>query len=173
MYRAAEGEDGYFRDGCVWDPTIDIEDQIFVHIQYENGIGANYSLNAFSPLETMRVVIEGTSGRLENQAVGNTSWLPSNTRLPGVEKIVGETQRLFIQNQGIIDIPIVEGEGDHGGADPQLRKDFFARSWDLPPNASMASAEQAVQAVLVGAAVNKSLANGGATVDVQDLLNKD
>jgi hypothetical protein len=72
-----------------------------------------------------------------------------------------------------MDIPLATVEGEHGGADPQLRRDFFARSWDLPPNAFMASVEQAVQAVLVGAAVNKSLANGGATVDVQDLLNKD
>jgi predicted dehydrogenase len=173
MYRAAEGEDGYFRDGCVWDPTIDIEDQLFVHIEYENGILANYSLNAFSPLETMRVVIEGTNGRLEDQAIHNTNWVPSNTRLPGVEKMWGETQRLFLQNQGLMDLPLATPEGEHGGADPQLRQDFFARSWDLPPNAFMASVEQAVQAVLVGAAVNKSLANGGATVYVQDLLKKD
>jgi hypothetical protein len=37
----------------------------------------------------------------------------------------------------------------------------------------MASLDQAIQAVLIGAAVNKSLAAGGKPVDVQKLLVRD
>ena len=39
----------------------------------------------------------------------------------------------------------------------QLRAEFFARPWDAEPTERMASVEEAVQAVLVGAAANESI----------------
>jgi predicted dehydrogenase len=174
MYIESESADGYLRDGCVWDPEIDIEDQLHVHILYENGIRVNYSLAAYSPVERLAVAVEGTEGRLEHTTVYNTDWcLPNPSRLPGAEKLCGEVQTLYRPGEGTTDIPIRRGKGGHGGADPLLRRDLFARSWDEPPNERMASLDQAVQAVLVGAAVNKSLAAGGRPVDVQRLLAKD
>jgi predicted dehydrogenase len=172
LYRQAESADGYHRDGCVWDPSIDIEDQLGVHIDYANGIQVSYSLVAYSPIETQRIVIEGTKGRLESLSVYDTGWAVGKTRLPGVEKIASETVKLFLPAVGIEEVPLSRFEGEHDGADPQLRKDFFARDWGLQPNERMASLEDAVQAVLIGAAVNKSLATG-APVDVQDLLIRD
>ena len=170
MYLEAESADGYFRDGCVWDMEIDIEDQLHAHIAYENGIQVDYSLVAYSPIESLRVAVEGTKGRLEHSTIYDTGWCVGGNRLPGVENVGGETQRLFIPGQGIEEVPIARGEGEHGGADPQLRRDFFARSWDEPPNERMASLDQAVQAVLIGAAVIKSLAAGGRPIEVQKLL---
>ena len=48
---------------------------------------------------------------------------------------------------------------------------YLRSSRKLKPNEMMASLDQAVQAILVGHAVNKSLATGK-PVDVQDLLKK-
>jgi predicted dehydrogenase len=171
LYFEAESADRYVRDGCVWDPEIDIEDQLHVHIVYESGIQVDYSLVAYSPIESLHVAIEGTQGRLEHTTIYDTGWcVGRGNRLPGVENVRGETQRLFLPGKGITEIPIARGEGEHGGADPQLRRDFFARPWDKPPNEKMASLDQAVQAVLIGAAVNQSLAAGGRPVQVQRLL---
>jgi predicted dehydrogenase len=174
MYFEAEPADGYFRDGCVWDPQTDIEDQLHVHITYDSGIQVDYSLVAYSPIESLHVAIEGTKGRLEHETIYNTGWcVGGGNRLPGVENVGGETQRLFLPGQGIAEVPIARPEGEHGGADPQLRRDLFARSWDEPPNDRMASLDQAIQAVLIGAAVNKSLAAGGKPIEVQKLLVRD
>jgi len=171
LYLEAESADGYLRDGCVWDPEIDIEDQLHVHLLYENGIQVDYSLVAYSPIESLHVAIEGTRGRLEHTTIYDTGWcVGRGNRLPGVENVRGETQKLFLPGKGIAEIPVARGEGEHGGADPQLRRDFFARSWAAPPNEKMASLDQAIQAVLIGAAVNRSLAAGGRPVHVQRLL---
>ena len=64
-------------------------------------------------------------------------------------------------------------EGSHGGSDPALRADFFARSWDSEERGHMATLEEAVQAVMVGAAANVSIAEGGRPVRVQELLAGD
>jgi predicted dehydrogenase len=173
IYLEAEGADGYHRDGCVWDPAIDIEDQFQAHIQYENGIQVDYSLIAYSPVESQHIVVEGTLGRLEHDSIHNSAWALGHSAVTDMDKLVGERQRLLIPGRDIWDLPIPKVEGGHGGADPQLRNDFFVRPWTQPPTPGMASVEQAVQAVLLGAAVNKSLAAGGAVVDVQDLLVRD
>ena len=172
LYTQAESADGYVRDGCVFDKSIDIEDQFSAQIRYENGIEVCYSLVAYSPIETMRIVIEGTKGRLELAATHNTAWALGSTTLPGVEKLFSQTLRLYMPNKGIIDVPLTQREGSHGGSDPQLRADFFGRDWKLKPNEQMADVHQAVQAVLIGAAINKSLATGK-PVNVQSLLHRD
>ena len=86
--------------------------------------------------------------------------------------ITKETQRLVVPNEPILDIDLTRPAGDHGGADPMLLRDFIGRDWNLPPNRQMASLEEAVQAVLIGAAVNKSIATGQ-PVNVQELLQHD
>jgi predicted dehydrogenase len=173
MYLEAEPADGYHRDGCVFDPAIDIEDQLQAHIEYENGIQVDYSLVAYSPVETLYVAIEGTKGRLEHRTLYGTGWVISKgNRLPGVETVAGEKQKVFMPNQGIEEVDIQRQAGDHGGADPQLRHDFFAKPWDEPRNEHMATVDEAVQAVLIGHAINKSLAAGGKAIDVQALLVK-
>jgi predicted dehydrogenase len=172
MYHEAESADGYMRDGCVWDESVDIEDQLAVQIKYQNGLEVNYSLVAYSPVETMHMVIEGTKGRMEINGTWNTTWAPSSTTMPGIDKYTGETVKLFLPNKGIEEVPLSQMEGGHGGADPQLRQDLFGRDWELPPTDRMADVHQAVQAVLIGSAVNKSLATGR-PVNVQALLKRD
>lgn len=174
MYLKCEDVDGYFRDNCVWDPTIDIEDQFAANIVYANGIQCSYSLVAYSAIESMRVTVEGTKGRLEMMSVHDGSWALGNkkNRFPNMKDYRSETVRLFVPPKPIKDIPLKSLRGSHGGADPLLQKDLFVRDWNLKPNEMMASLDQAVQAILVGHAVNKSLATGE-PVDVQNLLKKD
>lgn len=170
MYLDAESADGYFRDGCVFAADIDAEDQMAVLIEYQSGLQVSYTLTAYSPYESQRVIIEGSDARLEYHAGMNTGWIVDSKPMPGVEQIARETLRLFDPKTGAEDVPIVRLEGGHGGADPALRADFFGRDWSEPPNEYMASVEEAVQAVLIGAAANESMATGR-PVDVQALLN--
>lgn len=170
MYQQAESEDGYVRDGCVFDPGIDIEDHASVLYTYKNGVQVTYSLHAFSPLEGYIISIEGTKGRLEYNTLKNTHWAMGSIVTPGMEKSYGDTLRLIRPGKGIEDIPVDRLEGGHGGADPSLRADFFGAPLGSKVTERMAPLDQAVQAVLVGAAANVSIATGR-PVRVQDLLN--
>lgn len=169
LYLEAEPDDGYIRDGCVYDNQIDIEDYATVVYNYRNGIHTTYTLQAFASYEGHRIIIEGTKGRLELRTVKNTSWASGGMAVPGVEELVGEDLRIFEPGGGVSDIPIERLEGTHGGSDPLLQDDLFGRDWDLPPTEQMASLDQALQAVLVGAAANQAIATGQ-PVDVQSLL---
>ena len=157
LYFNAEEADGYFRDACPFDPSIDIEDQLAVHIRYENGVEVSYTLVAYSPFSSMRVTVEGSGGRLEHQSAYSSGLVAA------LSDISRETQRVIRPHEPVCDVPIARTGGDHGGADPMLLQEFVRRDW------SMAGVEQAVQAVLIGIAANQSLATGR-PVDVQKLI---
>ncbi len=170
LYQQAESEDGYVRDGCVFDPGIDIEDHASLLYRYANGIQVTYSLHAFSPLEGYIISIEGTKGRLEFNTLKDTAWAFGAVTTPGMEKMKGETLRLIRPGKGVEDVPVERLAGGHGGADPALRADFFGRPLGSAVTERMAPLDQAVQAVLIGAAANVSIASGQ-PIRVQELLN--
>jgi predicted dehydrogenase len=168
LYRDAESDDGYVRDGCVFDPSIDIEDQASVLYSYANGAQVTYSLTAFAAYEGWHIEIEGTRGRLEHRET--LSAPAANAVAHGAQNILGQSLTLYTQRDGVEIIPIPTRTGMHGGADNALREDFFGRPFDAPLTASQAPLEQAVQAVLIGHAANVSIANGSKRVKVQELL---
>ena len=127
-------------------------------------------MHAFNAYEGYKIGIEGTEGRLEYNSFKDTSWNLSNVTVPGSEEMRGQQMRLFLPGKGVEDVEIPVVEGSHGGADPQLREDFFGRDWDEPVPERMASLSEAVQAVLIGAAANKSIATDR-PVHVQSLLS--
>ncbi|HYF47825.1 MAG TPA: Gfo/Idh/MocA family oxidoreductase [Planctomycetota bacterium] len=170
LYKAAEKEDGYIRDACVFDKEIDIEDQAGVLYKYENGIHVTYSLTAFATYEGWHIQVEGTKGRIELREVHDTKWAAGTASMHGLEKTVGQSLTLFSLKEGLKNIPIPEVEGGHGGADSGLQQDFFGRPFDAKPTDRMAPLEQAIQAVLIGHAANVSIANGSQPVRVQDFL---
>jgi len=171
LYLDAEEADGYLRDGCVFDPAIDIEDQASVLIRYESGVQVSYTLLAYCPYESQRIVIEGTKGRLEYLSRTNTGWVVDSKPLPGIEQLASEKLYLYLPTEGMKELPVERPSGGHGGADPRLRAEFFGRDWDAEPTEQMASVAEAVQAVLIGAAANESIATGR-PVDVQSLLTE-
>lgn len=169
LYLEAEAADGYWRDGCVFDPSIDIYDQMGLLIRYDNGVQVNYSLIAYSPYESERVVIEGTQGRLEYFARINTGWAVGGRPIPGIEQLVTEELKLYLPRKGVVAVPIRRRKGGHGGADPQLRADLFSPHPRETGPEQMATLEQAVQAVLIGIAANRSIQTGR-PVEPQRLL---
>lgn len=171
LYLESEAEDGYHRDGCVFDPSIDIEDTASVSYSYQNGVRVNYSLVAYASYQSMSLVLEGTEGRLEYRTVVDTSFVIGHRPVPGMEAMEGENLCYYHPRKGREVLEVPRREGSHGGADPELRADFFARPWDAGGNDRMASLDEAVQAVLIGAAANTSIARGGTPVRVQDLLS--
>ena len=171
LYLDAEGEDGYLRDGCVFDEAVDVEDQASVIYRYENGVHVTFSLTAYAAIESHHLRMQGTRGELEYFVSYDTAWADGKITVPGLESFTGERLMLFIPDEGIRHVEIPKVEGGHGGADPQLRRAFFGRDWDAPPTDQMASLEQAVQAVLIGAAANHSITTGQPVSDVQALLD--
>ena len=172
FYLEAESADGYHRDGCVFAPEIDIHDQMAALIEYEKGIQASYTLSAYCPYESQRVVIEGTKGRIEYFARIGTGLTSDKDQLPGIEEILTHRITLYVASEGFWDVPIAQAQGGHGGADPKLLDEFFGRDFQAEPTDHMAPLDQAVQAVLIGLAANASIATG-ASVDVQSLLSAD
>lgn len=171
LYHIPETEDGYFRDGCLYDEKITTEDNAAVIYNYENGVLANYSLNAFASYEGMLICFEGTKARIEFESSKSTQWAMGSNVIHGQEKQKGSRLTLIHPTEGVTEIPVTKGEGSHGGSDFALRQDFFRHFLNEKkafPN--MAGSEEGLQAVLVGAAANLSIAEGSRTIDVQGLL---
>jgi predicted dehydrogenase len=172
MYKEAEGSDGYIRDGCVYDPEIDIEDNAGVLYTYQNGVHVTYSLTAFASYEGWHIQFEGSDGRIELKEVHSTSWATGNVVVHGLEKLIGQSLVLFSRKEGVKQLPIPEKEGGHGGADAGILYDFFGRPFNAPLTSNQAPLEEAIQAVLIGHAANVSIANGSQPVNVQDFLKR-
>lgn len=169
LYADAERADGYLRDACLFDPTIDVEDLVSAHLLYENGVRVNYSLCAFSSYEGNHVTFQGTKGRLE-YTESYVHHAPPQDVPDGLtyqrQMVIYDFWRGTAEK---MELPERRGEG-HGGADPLLRHDFFEQAWDAPRPDRMASLEEATQAVAIGLATNLSMSRGGEHVDVQALL---
>lgn len=173
LYVDAEKNDGYIRDGCVFDRKIDIEDQAAVAYTYrKSGVHVTYSLTAFASYEGMQIQVEGTGGRLEYRSVGGAVWAAGSVTVHGLDEVTGERFELFSPTQGYKKLAYTRQSGSHGGSDPQLLHDFFGRPFNAPLTYRQAPLEEAVQAILIGHAANVSIAQGSKTLKVQDLLKR-
>jgi predicted dehydrogenase len=178
MYRDVEAVDGYRRDGCVFDPAIDIPDTVSASISYANGVVAGYNLIAYASYESMRIAIEGTLGRIEFYHRYGTGWAVGHESEPKGESIAndgkdaedfGEVKLYLPRQRQVRNITAPLREGGHGGSDPKLRQFLFGDR-ELPdPLGQKAPLEAGIQAVLVGLAANASMAQGGAPIAVQSL----
>jgi hypothetical protein len=132
---------------------------------------ANYSLNAFASYEGMLISFEGTKARIEFESAKSTQWAMGSNVIHGQEKQQGSKLTIIHPTEGVTEITVPKAEGSHGGSDPALRKDFFQTFLkNKEAQRNMAGSEEALQAVLVGAAANLSIAEGSRTIDVQSLL---
>jgi len=175
MYLDAEQYDGYRRDRDVFDEGITIEDNLSAVVDYDSGVSLSYSLNAHSPWEGYRVVVNGTEGRAELEVVeraavvtddqGDVVLDPSATEVDAAGGGVRRTgEQLIVQRhwQGAEVVEIPQGAGAHGGGDAILLSQLFNRVTDDPPLQRIAGFDAGVRAIVVGIAGNRSLRTGQA-----------
>lgn len=150
LYAQAESADGYHRDGCVFDPAIDIPDTMGVLVRYRSGTLLTYSLAAHVAYEGFRAAFNGRSGRLELEVLES-----------GPDSDRASDPIVVIRPDGTVEHEQVPRAGeDHGGGDTALQDDLFRGP--LPDPLERASGSLAgARSVLVGIAANASLAGGG------------
>lgn len=137
MYADGQSEDGYIRDGCVWDPEINIEDRIAMIGEYDNGVKLNYTLSCFNPYESIKMVFIGDAGRIEAPGDKHIYYYPMHKR----EKHA---------------IEILPGIGGHGGSDTAILKSIIMEQDAIP--SAVADGAAGRHAILVGSMANKSIA---------------
>ncbi|MBR5024895.1 MAG: Gfo/Idh/MocA family oxidoreductase, partial [Victivallales bacterium] len=142
LYKDCEDVDGYFRDGCVFSDEIDIEDTVSVNVRYSGGTVLSYSLNAHCPYECMKIVFNGTKGRLEaDTAMGKETIKYYNRK--------GEEFNYNHYNKKPM-------PGGHGGSD-RLLQDYLFRGYDEDPLHQMADTRAGAMSIGIGIAANKSM----------------
>ena len=145
LYRANEQHDGYFRDQCVFDPEINIEDNISANIMYSGGTRVSYSLLAFAAYEGFRVAFNGTHGRLEAFIPDNVPWETSGTDI----WLTPSRKPRQIVN-------VEASKGGHWGGDDVMLDDIFLSERN-DPYQRMAGSHAGAMSILTGIAANESM----------------
>ncbi len=171
--------DGYRRDQDVFTGGITIEDNLALVVEYQGGPRLSYSLNAHSPWEGYRVAVNGTEGRAELEVVERaavhsstdrkTVVDPSATPIEEDDAIRRNGERLVVQRhwEAAYEVPIVNGEGGHGGGDELLLSDLFNGPGEDPLGRPSGYLD-GLRSVSVGIAGNRSL-ESSLPVRIEDL----
>lgn len=136
-------------------PIIDVEDVSMMQMQLDNGVLASYQQCHFTPDYWRNYSVIGTEGRLENFGDG-----------PGDEIHVWNQRHSGYAPPDRV-VVIEDGDGGHGGADPQLMAEFLAFAAD--GGTTRTSAVAARQSVAAGVVATESLRGGGSALDVPKL----
>ena len=157
LYLENEIYDGYFRDRCVFSEDIDIEDNMNLLIEYENGVKMSYSLNTFMPWEGYIVSFNGTNGRLEHRCEESV-YISGDGTVPGALVSSGTTTNIYPNFKPAYQEKIWQAEGGHGGGDLPLLDDIFGS--DVKDDIYMRAADHRAGAysILTGVAANLSMA---------------
>ncbi|MEQ9218947.1 MAG: Gfo/Idh/MocA family oxidoreductase [Cyclobacteriaceae bacterium] len=158
LYADCESEDGYLRDGCVWDNDIDTYDTMTVEVKYNSGALLSYSLNTFLPYEGQRIAFNGQKGRLDTRVYDNQSWDPGH----------GSDFRLTYNFKDTKTWHVEPEEGMHGGADQTLKNLLFMPGQE-DPLSKLADSRAGVMASLIGIAAKQSIETGK-SVKISDLM---
>lgn len=167
LYLDNEDSDGYFRDRCVWDDDITIEDTMQVQVEYANKTTLNYTLCAYSPWEGVEVKFHGTKGELTHRHVEVHGVFGGERDLTNRDAM--ETT-LHVAGQAPEAIDVWAGIGDHGGADPVMLGYLFDAEGVGPDKYKRGSTHvDGAWSILTGIAANASMASGQVT-DVDAML---
>ncbi|MFJ5954388.1 Gfo/Idh/MocA family protein [Paenarthrobacter sp. NPDC092416] len=168
LYYDNEKFDGYRRDQDVFTEGITIEDNLALVVDYQGGPTLSYSLNAHSPWEGYRVTVNGTEGRAELEVVERAAVLsstdkktvvdPSATPIEEEDAVRRNGERLVVQRhwEAAYEVPIINGEGGHGGGDNLLLSDLF-NGPGVDPLGRPSGYIDGLRSVSVGIAGNQSL----------------
>jgi len=159
LYLSGEQEDGYLRDGCVWDTDIDSYDAMTVGVKYANDVLLNYSLNSYMPYEGQNIAFNCEKGRLEVRIFDAQPWEVPNTFEFRITKNFKDTKTYGLNRDA----------GTHGGSDDQLRDKIFLP--DQPDELNQTADSRAgIMSSLVGIAAVKSIETGQ-QVNIHDLVH--
>jgi predicted dehydrogenase len=147
LYFDAEGEDGYFRDRCVFSDEIDIYDTMSVAVRYTGGAQLAYSLVAYSPYEGWRASITGTHGRIELEDIESGPLSHDN-----------QLRIRHIDAAGkLTDQDMLAADGAHGGGDARLLERLFSGRVLADPLGHMAGTHAGAMSILIGVGATKSI----------------
>ena len=175
LYLEAEHEDGYFRDQGVFGDGISTEDDYALAVRYASGATMTYHLNAYAPWEGLRVMFNGTRGRLELEWVESAfNTLDDGATVEGayanefgltgatpVERVMDPTITLQPLWGKPLRVPLgAYSRGGHGGGDERLLSDLFSGRPEADPLGRAAGLRDGVVSILTGIAANQSFASG-------------
>lgn len=158
LYADCEDADGYIRDGCVFDNSIDTYDSMTVEVRYDSGVLLSYSLVAFSPYEGQRIAFNGEKGRLDVRLVNGTEFQLT-------ENFKGS--RTWVPAAGEKAQPLDPG---HGGSDGKLKNLLFVPGTP-DPLGKRAGSHAGIMSSLIGIAARTSIETGE-RVRIADLLQR-
>ena len=159
LYTECESEDGYLRDGCVYDEKTDIYDTMSVLVRYENGVQLNYTANTFLPYEGQAISFNGTKGRIDYNDFSGGGFKNDELRLT----------RSFGKSEVITDFEKPR-EGGHGGSDTSMHDLIFRGLPQADPLGLRADLRAGALASLIGIAARRSIERGGQMVKINDLV---
>ena len=169
LYLEQEAHDGYWRDGCVFRPEIDIEDTLGALVSYDTGATLTYSLHAYNAWEGYTVAFNGTRGRLEHSVV-ESAYLDGREVVPGGAEGGGEVKLRIVPLRGAaFDLEPWQSSGPHGGGDRLMLEDLFPPVRIADKFLRAADERAGACSVMVGIAANRSLETGG-RVDLADFF---
>lgn len=165
LYFGTEDVDGYFRDRCLFDNSINIFDNMSLNVRYSGGAMMTYSLIAFSPYEGYRLSITGTKGRLEASITDN-----------GVESLNPCNEvKIFTRDGDMQTHYVPKASGTHGGGDRRMLNMIFrgvdnGRTDD--PLHQCATTREGTMSIMIGICATESIRTGK-EVMVKDLVDTD
>ncbi len=112
QHRAVPSSDNA-RDMCVFRKEVDVEDSSIVMMELDGGIRSSYMQCHFAPDYCRNYTIIGTEGRLEN--------LDDDSKV--IVQMRNRSNRW--KNLSNYELAVKPASGGHGGADPQICKDFI------------------------------------------------
>jgi predicted dehydrogenase len=154
LYLDQEKHDGYFRDQCVWNPRIDIEDTMNVLVNYDNGVTLAYSLNAFNAWEGYTIVFNGTLGRIEHTIVEQVYVNGTDTVQGGIAA-GGVTTKIFPLRGEPREVEPWTGTGGHGGGDKVMLDEIFLPNAPADKYKRASDERGGAASILVGIAANR------------------
>jgi predicted dehydrogenase len=166
LYLDNEKYDGYYRDRCVWRPTIDIEDTMNVIVKYTKGATLSYSLNAFNAWEGYHVAFNGTKGRIEHSVIEQGAGTAGAGQSELKDLI---TTRVVPMRGAPRDLEVWSGDGGHGGGDAVMLAEIFDPNAPRDPMLRAADQRGGAASILVGVAANRCFETGG-PVKIADLV---
>jgi len=147
------------KDNCIYASDIDIYDTMSATVEYKKGALLSYSLNATTPYEGWKMVINGKNGRIES----------CEFETGPQSKDVFNYINVFDLKDNITTYKLVKPTTSHGGGDIKLRDKLFLENV-LDPLGHSAGSKDGAYSVIIGVAANKSIKEHK-VIDVEDLLH--